>query len=71
MSERESLTWIKHDNRPNLIMEMDSQVVYNALMDLSDAFSSFGMIIKDCTRSRNGYILFSSEICQRCSSLIS
>ena len=53
MSVREALTWIKYDNKPNLIVEMDSQVVYNALMDSSDAFSPFGMIIKDCIRNRN------------------
>ena len=59
MSVREALTWIKYNNIPNLIVEMDSQLVYNALMDSSDAFSPFGMIIKDCKRSRNSYIFFS------------
>ena len=32
MSVREALTWVKHDNLSNLVLELDSQVVYFALI---------------------------------------
>ena len=45
---REALSWIKHDNRLNIIVEMDAKLVYDALCTSPISNSPFGMIIEDC-----------------------
>ena len=45
---REALSWIKHDNRLNIIVEMDAKIVYDALCTSPISNSPFGMIIEDC-----------------------
>ena len=47
MRVREALSWIKHDNRLNIIVEMDAKLVYDALYTSPISNSPFGMIIED------------------------
>ena len=47
MSVREALTWLKQGNISNVIVEMDSKMVYNALIAQTFANSPFGMLIED------------------------
>ena len=48
MGVREALSWIKHDNRLNIIVEMDAKLVYDALCTSPTSNSPFGMTIEDC-----------------------
>ena len=41
------LSWIKHDNKLNIIVEMDAKLVYDALCTPPISNSPFGMIIED------------------------
>ena len=47
MSVREALAWLKLGNISNVIVEMDSHMVYNALIAQTSANSPFGMLIED------------------------
>ena len=46
MSVREALAWLKLGNISNVIVEMDSQMVYNALIAQTSANSPFSMLIE-------------------------
>ena len=48
MGVGEALAWIKHDNRLNVVVEMDAKSVYDALCTSSISTSPFGMLIEDC-----------------------
>ena len=45
---REALSWIKHDNKLNIIVEMDAKLVYDALSTFPISNSPFRIIIEDC-----------------------
>ena len=45
---REALSWLKHIQMTKVLVEMDSQVVFNALNRPSLTSSPFTMLVKDC-----------------------
>ena len=47
MGVREALSWIKHENILNVIVEMNAKLVYDALSTSPISKSPFGMMIKD------------------------
>ena len=48
MGFREVLSWIKRSHLSKVVVEMDAQVVFNALHSSQFAFSPFAMLIEDC-----------------------
>ena len=53
MGVREALSWIKQISLAKVLVEMDSQVVFNALKISSPATSPFNLLIKDCQEMVN------------------
>ena len=48
MGFREVLSWIKRSHLSKVVVEMDAQVVFNALHSSQFAFSPFAMLIENC-----------------------
>ena len=53
MGVREALSWLQQMQMTKVLVEMDSQVVFNALNRTSTASSPFAMLVKDCQNLAN------------------